>query len=245
MWIKRTLADELRKLTASFPVVALVGPRQVGKTSLLEHDFPEFRYVSLDTASQAEMADELRKLTASFPVVALVGPRQTRPAEFLQRFPPPVIIDEVQYAPALFRHIKAYVDAHRNERGLFLLTGSQNYALMQEISDSLAGRAAVIPFLGLSGAEWLASPAAKAWYLGTLLVARRLSRAVERRRRFARALVPGLPGDLPRTRCAQHPARRQPARFRALPARLRRALRPDPQHVRPRPRRRHLRHHGA
>jgi predicted AAA+ superfamily ATPase len=75
MWIKRTLADELRKLTASFPVVALVGPRQVGKTSLLEHDFPEFRYVSLDTASQAEMAE-------------------TRPAEFLQRFPPPVIIDE-------------------------------------------------------------------------------------------------------------------------------------------------------
>jgi predicted AAA+ superfamily ATPase len=146
MWIKRVLADELRKLTASFPVVALVGPRQVGKTSLLEHDFPEFRYVSLDTASQAEMAE-------------------TRPAEFLQRFPPPVIIDEVQYAPALFRHIKAYVDAHRHEKGLFLLTGSQNYALMQEISDSLAGRAAVIPFLGLSGAEWLASPVAagSAW----------------------------------------------------------------------------------
>lgn len=141
MWIKRILAGELRQLTASFPVVALVGPRQVGKTSLLEHDFPEFRYVSLDTASQAEMAE-------------------TRPAEFLQRFPPPVIIDEVQYAPALFRHIKAYVDAHRNTNGLFLLTGSQNYALMQEISDSLAGRAAVIPFLGLSGAEWLASPAA-------------------------------------------------------------------------------------
>ena len=98
MWIKRVLADELRKLTASFPVVALVGPRQVGKTSLLEHDFPEFRYVSLDTASQAEMAE-------------------TRPAEFLQRFPPPVIIDEVQYAPALFRHIKAYVDTHRNGPG--------------------------------------------------------------------------------------------------------------------------------
>jgi predicted AAA+ superfamily ATPase len=83
---------------------------------------------------------------------------ETRPAEFLQRYPPPIIIDEVQYAPALFRHIKAYVDAHRNENGLFLLTGSQNYALMHEISDSLAGRTAVIPFLGLSAAEWRASP---------------------------------------------------------------------------------------
>lgn len=146
MWINRILAGELRKLAATFPVVALVGPRQVGKTSLLEHNFPEFRYVSLDTASQAEMAE-------------------TRPEEFLQRFPPPVIIDEVQYAPALFRHIKAYVDAHRDKKGLFLLTGSQNYALMHEISDSLAGRAAVIPFLGLSGAEWLGSAAAKdqAW----------------------------------------------------------------------------------
>ena len=140
MWIERTLAGELRKLAGAFPVVALVGPRQVGKTTLLEHDFPDYCYVSLDSASLAEMAE-------------------TRPGEFLDQFAPPVIIDEVQYAPALFRHIKAHVDAHRDRKGQFLLTGSQNYALMHAISDSLAGRVAVVPFLGLSAAEWVVSPA--------------------------------------------------------------------------------------
>lgn len=146
MWIERILANELRKLAATFPVVALVGPRQVGKTALFEQTFPSYRYVSLDTASLAEMAE-------------------TRPGEFLERHAPPVIIDEVQYAPALFRHIKAHVDAHRSQKGQFLLAGSQNYALMHAISDSLAGRVAVIPFLGLSAAEWLASPASagRAW----------------------------------------------------------------------------------
>lgn len=146
MWIERILADELRKLAATFPVVALVGPRQVGKTALFEQTFPTYRYVSLDTASLAEMAE-------------------TRPGEFLERHAPPVIIDEVQYAPALFRHIKAHVDVHRSLKGQFLLTGSQNYALMHAISDSLAGRVAVIPFLGLSASEWFASSAAvgRAW----------------------------------------------------------------------------------
>ena len=85
---------------------------------------------------------------------------ETRPAEFLERHPPPLIVDEVQYAPGLFRHIKAHVDANRGKKGQFILTGSQNFALMQSLSDSLAGRVAVMPFLGLSGAEWAASPAA-------------------------------------------------------------------------------------
>lgn len=137
MWIERTIVPELRRLASAFPVVALVGPRQVGKTSVLERAFAGTRYVSLDVASLAEMAE-------------------TRPAEFLERHPPPVILDEVQYAPMLFRHIKAHVDGRRGENGLFLLTGSQNFALMRELSDSLAGRAAVIPFLGLSGEEWSA-----------------------------------------------------------------------------------------
>lgn len=140
MWIERIAVDELRRTVTSFPVLALVGPRQVGKTSLLERTFPEFRYVSLDVASMAEMAE-------------------TRPAEFLERHAPPLIIDEVQYAPGLFRHLKAHVDAHRGENGLFILTGSQNFALMHALSDSLAGRVAVVPFLGLSGEEWIASPA--------------------------------------------------------------------------------------
>ncbi|MDP2810296.1 MAG: ATP-binding protein [Rhodocyclaceae bacterium] len=137
MWIAREIVSELHSVAAGFPVVALVGPRQVGKTSLLEKAFPDHHYVSLDVASLAEMAE-------------------TRPGEFLERYPPPVIVDEAQYAPGLFRHIKAHVDGRRGENGLFLLTGSQNFSLMRSLSDSLAGRAAVIPFLGLSGAEWAA-----------------------------------------------------------------------------------------
>ncbi len=118
-------------------MVVLVGPRQVGKTSLLGQTFPDHAYVPLDLAGHAELAE-------------------TRPDEFLRRFPPPVVLDEVQYAPRFFRHIKTTVDERRGENGLFILTGSQDFTLMESVSDSLAGRAAVIPFLSLSGEEWAA-----------------------------------------------------------------------------------------
>ncbi|MBN1105219.1 MAG: ATP-binding protein [Deltaproteobacteria bacterium] len=124
-----------------FPVVALVGPRQIGKTSLLERLFPDYGYVTLDVASNAEAAE-------------------TRPQEFLERHPPPLLIDEVQYAPSFFRHIKSYVDSEKGRRGLFMITGSQNFLLMENLAESLAGRAAVIPFLGLSGKEWRSAAAA-------------------------------------------------------------------------------------
>jgi uncharacterized protein len=135
MWIERTLSRELQHLVETFPVLVLIGPRQVGKTSLLERTFPQYRYISLDIGSQAEAAE-------------------TMPAEFLAQHPPPVILDEIQYAPSFFRHIKTYVDAHKGQNGLFILTGSQNFMLMEAVSDSLAGRAAMIPFLSLSGDEW-------------------------------------------------------------------------------------------
>jgi uncharacterized protein len=135
MWIERSIAPELLTLASQHPVVVLTGPRQVGKTSLLERLFPHYRYASLDVASTAELAE-------------------TRPQDFLALYPPPVLIDEVQYAPGFFRDIKTTVDARRDERGLFLLTGSQNFLLMERVADSLAGRAAVVPFLGLSAQEW-------------------------------------------------------------------------------------------
>jgi len=141
MWIERELTSELQCVAETFPVVALVGPRQVGKTSLLERIFPEHRYVSLDVAANAEEAE-------------------TRPKEFLQRNPPPVVVDEIQYAPSFFRHIKTYVDSRKGQNGLFVLTGSQNFLLMENLAESLAGRAAVIPFLGLSGKEWRSASAA-------------------------------------------------------------------------------------
>lgn len=134
MWIERELASELLELARAFPVVVVVGPRQVGKTSLVEHTFPTHRYVSLDLASNAELAE-------------------TRPGDFLATYPPPLIVDEVQYAPALLRHLKALVDQHRTN-GQIILTGSQDFALMQSLSESLAGRAAVVTLLGLSGQEW-------------------------------------------------------------------------------------------
>jgi len=135
MWIPREISIELQKLSETFPIVALVGPRQVGKTSILEKVFPDYNYISLDMTSAAEAAE-------------------TRPKEFLEKFRPPVIIDEIQYAPSFFRHMKAFVDANKGANGLFIITGSQNFLLMENLSDSLAGRAAVVPFLGLSGTEW-------------------------------------------------------------------------------------------
>lgn len=138
MWIEREITGELTSLAASFPVVVVVGPRQVGKTSVIERTFANYRYVSLDVAANAEMAE-------------------TRPDDFLRQHPPPLILDEIQYAPAFFRRIKTYVDENRPQNGLFILSGSQNFMLMQSVADSLAGRAAVIPFSGLSGLEWQAA----------------------------------------------------------------------------------------
>ncbi len=135
MWIPRALVDELRSAAATFPVVVLVGPRQVGKTSLVERTFPDHSYLSLDVAAHAEMAE-------------------TRPADFLAEHPPPLLLDEIQYAPAFFRHIKTAVDGRRSDKGLFILTGSQNFPLMKSVADSLAGRAAILPLLSLSADEW-------------------------------------------------------------------------------------------
>ena len=137
MWINRSISASLVEIALSFPVLVLVGPRQVGKTSLLERVFPRYRYISLDTASIAEMME-------------------TRPQDFLTQYPPPLVLDEIQYAPGYFNTIKNSVDRNRQLNGQFILTGSQNFMLMQNLSDSLAGRAAIIPFLGLSGEEWFA-----------------------------------------------------------------------------------------
>ena len=144
MWIDREISQQLQHTFNTFPATVLIGPRQVGKTALLEHVFPQLPYISFDIGANAEFAE-------------------SRPNDFLRQHPPPILIDEVQYAPAFFRHIKTRIDQRRGEKGLFALTGSQNFALMENVSDSLAGRAAVIPFLGLSGKEWRAGHARKDW----------------------------------------------------------------------------------
>jgi predicted AAA+ superfamily ATPase len=135
MWIERYIAHELKKLSQTFSIIVLTGPRQVGKTSLFERYFPDYRYVSLDYSGYAESA-------------------QTRPDEFLDRYKSPLIIDEIQYVPSLLRNIKNRVDREKSKKGLYFLTGSQSFPLMKSVSESLAGRAVIIPFLGFSLEEW-------------------------------------------------------------------------------------------
>lgn len=115
-------------------MVVLTGARQTGKTSTLLRLFPNHGFVSLDLPTEAEQAEK-------------------EPHRFLSRHPAPVIIDEVQYAPGLFRHLKSAVDASRDRNGQFLLTGSQKFTLMKSVSESLAGRADIVELETLSLSE--------------------------------------------------------------------------------------------
>lgn len=134
MWIERHIETLLRQRAETRPVVVLTGARQTGKTSLMRRLFPDHAFVTLDLPSEAEQAEN-------------------DPSGFLARHPPPLVVDEVQYAPGLFRHLKAVVDRHRARNGLFLLTGSQPLTLMRSVAESLAGRAAIVALEPLSFAE--------------------------------------------------------------------------------------------
>jgi predicted AAA+ superfamily ATPase len=141
-YISRTLEPVLKRAAHEFPAVVLTGPRQSGKTTLLKHLFGEsHHYLSL----------ELPDVRAA----AAADPRG-----FLDLNPSPVIFDEVQYAPLLLPYIKERIDAHRSARGQYLLTGSQNLLLAQQITESLAGRAAMLRLLPLALRERTDQPQA-------------------------------------------------------------------------------------
>ena len=134
MWIERDLQRQLAEVAGVRPGLVLTGCRQAGKTSLLQRMFPDCRYVSLDlpqTSEQAETAGE----------------------SFLRENPPPIILDEVQYAPTLLRHVKAAIDKNRQKNGQFLITGSNRFSLMDGVTESLAGRVAVLGCHTLSALE--------------------------------------------------------------------------------------------
>lgn len=134
MYISRTIEDTVRNVSSTYPVLLITGPRQVGKTTLLRHlAEKERKYVSLDDPKNRHLA-------------------VSDPALFFQRFTPPLIIDEIQYAPELLPYIKMYADEHK-ENGDFWLTGSQMFHMMQNISESLAGRAGILNLFGLSNSE--------------------------------------------------------------------------------------------
>ena len=134
MWYQREIFDRIRIASEKFPIVVITGARQVGKTALLQKRFPNHTYISLDIPSAAALAEKA-------------------PSEFFGSLKTPAIIDEVQYAPGLFRHLKTEVDKERHAMGRYILTGSQKFSLMKEVSESLAGRAAIIELETLSAHE--------------------------------------------------------------------------------------------
>ena len=149
--LRRTISDTLIDISSTWPVLLLTGPRQAGKSSvLLMQKEKERKYVSLDDIIARDLA-------------------LNDPQAFIQKYSPPVIIDEVQYAPNLFPYIKIWVDEHRyeyksrgkksvNPAGAFWLTGSQKYSLMKGVQESLAGRIAIIDLLGFSYKEIIKKP---------------------------------------------------------------------------------------
>ena len=134
-YIPRQLDPQLRKAVNEFPAVVLVGPRQSGKTTLLKFLFGE-----------------------QYPIISLESPdvrlaAQSDPRGFLNLYPSPIVFDEIQYAPGLLPYIKEKIDADRNRAGQYILTGSQNLLLMSQVTESLAGRTAILKLMPLTRRE--------------------------------------------------------------------------------------------
>lgn len=134
MYIKRDCEKIVQYMTDRFPVILITGPRQVGKTTVLKKLADESRnYVTLDDVNARQMAIN-------------------DPELFLQRYKPPVIIDEIQYAPNLMENIKLYVD-ESGKMGEIWMTGSQIFHLMKNVSESLAGRVGIVRMQGFTNSE--------------------------------------------------------------------------------------------
>jgi predicted AAA+ superfamily ATPase len=131
--IPRHLASKINELLGKYPIVSITGPRQSGKTTLAKMLRPEYQYVSLENLSIRQFA-------------------QTDPQGFLSQYQNGVILDEVQYVPELFSYLQVFTD-ERNRKGEYILTGSQNFLLMEKISQSLAGRVAIFHLLPFSWSE--------------------------------------------------------------------------------------------
>ena len=136
MYIQRAMENKLKYLSAHFPVVMVCGARQVGKTTLLKR-------------IQSEN-EQLQYVTLDYPRLRMLA--QEDPELFLQQYQPPLIIDEIQYAPELLPYIKIRVDKAQKS-GIYFLTGSQMFHMMKNVSESLAGRVGLLTMYSLSGAE--------------------------------------------------------------------------------------------
>ncbi len=128
--IKRQIAEKLLQLSTKFPVVTITGPRQSGKTTIARHVFSSYDYISLENPDTRLLAEE-------------------DPKGFLQSHPGKCIIDEIQHVPELLSYIQTIVDNEKT-KGRFILTGSQNLLMSEKISQSLAGRTAILKLLPLN-----------------------------------------------------------------------------------------------
>lgn len=133
MKIERTAVDKLRQLATKFPFVTITGPRQSGKSTLAETAFPDFRQVSLEDLDNREFA-------------------ANDPRGFIATYSSKTIIDEVQRVPSLLSYLQTHADKS-HEMGMYVLTGSQNFELMEAVDQSLAGRTALLTLLPLSHEE--------------------------------------------------------------------------------------------
>ena len=149
--IKRHIEKNLIKAAGEYPVVILIGPRQSGKTTLVRTTFNRHRYTSLEDPDNREFASE-------------------DPRGFLGQFTGSVILDEIQRVPTLFSYIQSIVD-EKDQAGQFILTGSQNFLLMEKVSQSLAGRCAILHLLPFTRSELAGQP-----IMDITTVARRIPR---------------------------------------------------------------------
>ncbi len=133
-YINRTLFPRLLKALEQFPACLIAGPRQAGKSTLLQERLKDHRYVTLDDPLQRQLAIQ-------------------DPELFLAQNPAPVIIDEIQYAPGLFPYLKMAIDKNRRAYGQYVLTGSQAFQLMEGVNETLAGRIAIFNLYPLSWEE--------------------------------------------------------------------------------------------
>jgi uncharacterized protein len=132
--VSRILEKQVKKAARAFGAVVLTGPRRSGKTWLLRHLYPRAQYFLF------EDPDVVSRFRAD-------------PQGFLDGVKPPAILDEIQNAPEVFNYVRSRIDAAPNKKGQWLLTGSQESALMQNVTESMAGRAAILQLLPLSFAE--------------------------------------------------------------------------------------------